>query len=388
MMPKPISLNSKTRQTIGYFAAFFCLGSVISSLGPTLPALAQTAGVSLGQIGMLFTARSFGYLSGSLICGTLYDRIRGHHLMAAMLFIGAITMNLLVWTPSLTLLAMLMFLVGISMGGMDLGSNTLMAWTHKERCGPYLNAMFVFAGVGGFLTPLLLGKVPLVWGYSLIGIIFIPTLIWLLLTPSPDIPQPETQSEGNRKGIWGIFILFTIIAFLYVGYENSYGGWIFTYFMKNGLGRESTAYLITSVFWLSLTFGRLLAILITAKFYARGVILGSILGALASGVLLVSFPQNAAAIWAGTLGIGISTAAIFPTTYSFVQSKIQITGRRNGWVWAAGSLGAMTLPWGVGYLIEAAGPLSLMITVLSVWGLALLIFLMMLRLDNISSAQE
>lgn len=385
MMSKPISLNLKNRQTIGYFATFFCLGSVISSLGPTLPALANTVGVSLGQIGMLFTARSFGYLSGSMISGALYDRFRGHHLMAAMLLIGAITMNLLVWTPSLTLLAILMFLVGISMGGMDLGSNTLMAWTHKEKCGPYLNAMFVFAGVGGFLTPLLLGEFPLVWGYSLIGIILIPTLIWLLLTPSPKIPQPETESAGRQKGLWGIFILFTIIAFLYVGYENSYGGWIFTYFMKNELGRESTAYLITSVFWMSLTFGRLLAIPITAKFNARGVILGSILGAVASGILLVSLPHNAAAIWVGTLGIGISTAAIFPTTYSFVQNKIQITGRRNGWVWAAGSLGAMTIPWGVGYLIEAVGPLSLMITVLSVWGLALLIFLMMLRLDKLSS---
>ncbi len=379
MISKPTSFNPKIRQTIGYFATFFCLGSVISSLGPTLPALAKIVGASLGQIGVLFTARSFGYLSGSLMSGVLYDRMRGHHLMAAMLLIGAITMNLVLWIPSLALLAILMFLIGISMGGMDLGANTLMAWTHKEKCGPYLNAMFVFAGLGGFITPLLLGKVPLIWGYSLIGLILIPTLVWLWLTPSPTIPQPEKQTTDHQNGILGIFILFMMVAFLYVGYENSYGGWIFSYFMKNGLGSENAAYLITSVFWMSLTFGRIVAIPITAKFEARGVILGSILGAVASGILLVSRPHNVTAIWMGTLGIGISTAAIFPTTYSYMQNKIQITGRRNGLVWAAGSLGAMTLPWGVGYLIEAVGPLTLMITVLVVWVLALFIFLGMLR---------
>lgn len=372
-------MTMKTRQTIGYFATYFCLGTVIASLGPTLPELASKVDVSIGQIGILFSARSFGYLSGSLINGTLCDRVKGHHLIAAMLLLGALTMNLLAFMPSAAWLAILMFLTGISMGGLDVGSNTLLAWTHRERSGPYLNAMFVFAGIGGFLTPLVLGQMPLSWGYGLIGILLLPTALWLLWTPSPKIPKQDSVEHQQQKGLLGVFILFTMIAFLYVGYENSYGGWIFTYFTKQGLGSEATAYTITSVFWLALTFGRLLAIPTTARFPAQKVILGSICGAITSGILLVAYSQNTAAIWIGTLGIGISTAAIFPTTYSYVQTKVNISGRRNGFVWASGSLGAMTLPWGIGLLIERHGPLTLMISVLVIWIIALFIFQGMLR---------
>jgi MFS transporter, FHS family, Na+ dependent glucose transporter 1 len=379
MMKMTLNIPLKTRQTIGYFGAFFCLGCVISSLGPALPTLAVKLGVGIGQIGILITARSFGYFSGSLVNGSLLDRFRGHRLMTVTLLMGVIAMNLLSMMPSIILLAVMMFLLGIGLGGMDVASNTLMAWTHKENSSPYLNAMFVFAGMGGFLTPLLLGRLSLNWGFSLIGVLLILPALWLLSTPSPAIPNSRKTESNGKHGMRLSFILFTIIAFLYVGYENAYGGWIFTYYMKYQLGGESTAYLITSAFWLALTFGRLLAIPITARVRTPSVIWGSILGAILSGILLVCLPQNATAIWIGTLGLGISTAAIFPTTFSYVQTKIHISGRRSGLVWAAGSLGAMSLPWGVGLLIESRGPLSLMITVLGIWGIALLIFWGMLR---------
>jgi len=379
MTNSTLEIPLKNRQTIVYFLTFFCLGSVIASLGPALPTLAAKLGVGIGQIGVLITARSFGYLGGSLINGSLLDRFPGHRLMAIMLLFGTIAVNCLIFMPSVILLVAMMFLVGISLGGMDVAANTLMAWTHKEKCGPYLNAMFVFAGIGGFLTPLLLGKLAINWGFSLIGTLLILPALWLMSIPSPSIPHKEKSENARDNGILLTFVLFTIIAFLYVGYENAYGGWIFTYFKKNQLGNENTAYTITSVFWLSLTLGRLLAIPITARIPAPRVLLGSILGAIISAIVLVSIPQNAIAVWVGTLGIGISTAAIFPTAFSYVQTKIHISGRRSGLVWAAGSLGAMTLPWGVGLLIEARGTQSLMFTILIIWILALAAFGGMLR---------
>ena len=70
-------------QTAGYFGAFIALGLVASVLGPTLPELARHLQTSTQSISLLFTVRSFGYLLGSLQSGVLYDRYRGHPILAA-----------------------------------------------------------------------------------------------------------------------------------------------------------------------------------------------------------------------------------------------------------------------------------------------------------------
>ncbi|NOZ71120.1 MAG: hypothetical protein GXP38_04280, partial [Chloroflexi bacterium] len=77
------------RQILGYFAVFLMLGAVISSLGPTLPDLAANTSVGLAQIGILFTARSFGYLVGSFLGGSFYDKWIGHYLMGLLLLLAS-----------------------------------------------------------------------------------------------------------------------------------------------------------------------------------------------------------------------------------------------------------------------------------------------------------
>ncbi len=66
---------SGLRAAVGYYAAFVVLGLATASLGPVLPRLAEQVAVSLGSISLLFTARSLGYLTGSLGSGRLYDRV-------------------------------------------------------------------------------------------------------------------------------------------------------------------------------------------------------------------------------------------------------------------------------------------------------------------------
>ena len=82
-------MAKSSRQIIGYFGVFFLIGAVVAMLGPTLPELATNVGVGLAQIGILFTARSFGYLVGSFLGGSFYDRWIGHHLMGLLLLAAA-----------------------------------------------------------------------------------------------------------------------------------------------------------------------------------------------------------------------------------------------------------------------------------------------------------
>lgn len=90
-----LSRTSPFSKATGYYAAFISLGLFSASMGPTLPGLAQHTGARLSEISFLFSARSLGYLLGSLISGRLYDRLAGHRVMAGVL-LGMAAMMILV----------------------------------------------------------------------------------------------------------------------------------------------------------------------------------------------------------------------------------------------------------------------------------------------------
>ena len=128
---------------------------VAASLGPTLPGLAENTGSDIAQISYLFTARSFGYLLGSLRGGRAFDRVKGQSLMAGLLFCMAGMMALVPLARSLWFLAALLLILGLSEGAIDVGGNTLLVWVHRERVGPYMSALHFFFGIGALIAPLI-----------------------------------------------------------------------------------------------------------------------------------------------------------------------------------------------------------------------------------------
>jgi len=364
-------------QTIGYFSAYFILGAVIASLGPTLLGLSQNVGVTVAQIGVLFSARSFGFLTGSFIGGSLYDKFPGHKMMAIVLLVGAGMMMILPGIEVLVILAIVIFAVGFAMGATDVGSNTMLVWVQKKKASPYLNMMYFFAGIGSFAAPLYIGRVTLSWGYIGIALLVLPVALWIFFTPSPKIPEYISKHESKISN-YGLFIGFAILAFIYIGVEISYGGWIFTYFTSSNLGAQATAYTLTSIFWLSITVGRLISVPVSSRIREQILVSIYLLGAIISVAVVRFLPHQSIALWVGTIGIGLSIAAIFPTTFAFIQKKLKISGKHNGIVWAAGSLGAMTMPWIIGQEIDKIGPLAMMSTILLAYLVAFGIFQWML----------
>src|SRR3990172_5834637 len=104
--------RARLTATATYYAAFIGLGLTSASLGPLLPLLAEQTLVRLNQVSILFTARSLGYLIGSLLGGRIYDRRDGHPVIAAALILVAICMALTPAIPLLWGLAGIMILLG------------------------------------------------------------------------------------------------------------------------------------------------------------------------------------------------------------------------------------------------------------------------------------
>ena len=149
-----------------------------------------------------------------------------------------------------------------------------------------------------------------------------------------------------------LVVLVALFFFLYVGAEVSFGGWIYTYALRQ-TGADfatdpqlsaSAAYL-ASAFWGALTAGRLLAIPLALRLRARTILFFDLLGALLSVGALLIWPGVWNVIWAGTLGAGVCMASIFPTTLVLAERRMPLNGRVTGWFFVGAGAGGMGLPW-------------------------------------------
>jgi FHS family Na+ dependent glucose MFS transporter 1 len=363
--------------TLGYFGAFVALGMATAILGPTLPALAEQTKRQLSQLGLLFTALSLGYLIGSFQAGRLYDRVPGHPLMAACLIIMAVALATVPLLPSVWYLALCVLILGMAAGTLDVGGNTLLTWLHGRNVGPSMNGLHFAFGLGALLSPIILAQVAqmssgIAWAYWTLALLLLPVVAWLMRLPSPStrgesVAEPEAagspdqQSAGTGRNI--LIALIALLLLLCAGAEAAYGGWVFSYAVVQGLSNEVTAAYLTATFWGALTLGRLLGIPIATRVRPRWILLGDLLGCLASVGILLLWPSSPAALWLGTAGLGLCMASVFPTAITLGERRVGITGQTTSWFLVGASLGAMTLPWLIGRLFEPVGPGSTMVVI-------------------------
>jgi MFS transporter, FHS family, Na+ dependent glucose transporter 1 len=351
-------------KTAGYYVAFIIIGLSAASLGPTLPGLAEQTRSTLSQVSVLFTARSLGYLMGSLLGGRLYDRIPGQRVMAVMLLVMAAALAAAPGIPVLWLLAGVLLILGLGEGAVDVGGNTLIVWVHREKVGPFMNGLHFFFGIGAFLSPVIFAQAILLsggiaWGYRLLALLVLPVAVYTYLQPSPaPMGQAEDGSHAPLKG--GLVLSICTFFFVTVGVEGAFGGWVYTYANQLGLGNAVTAAYLTSAYWGALTIGRLIGIPLSIRYKPRTLILADVIGCVLSlGVILI-WHDSREALWLGALGLGFSIATIFPNTLSFAGEHMTITGKVTSLFLVGASLGGMFTPWLIGQLIEPFSALSVM----------------------------
>jgi MFS transporter, FHS family, Na+ dependent glucose transporter 1 len=354
---KPKVINS-----LSYYAAFVAMGISMSALGPTLPGLADATKASLSAIGILFTARSLGSLAVSVLAGQLYDRKRGHVVMALMIAGIAILTALTPFAPSLWLLTGILFLTGMLQGVLNIGGNTLLVWEHGNGVGPFMNGLHFCFGMGTFLAPVIVAQFitrssGLIWTYLLLAVIILPTALMIFL-PSPVSPQVKQQKKAEKLDI-GLVVLISLVFACYGGISSAFGGWIFTYATEMKLANATNAAYLTSVFWGALTLGRLVAIPLAIRFKPQSILRADYVGAALSLVVMLIWPKSIVAVMITAAGLGFALASIYPTTMSMAGQMMTISGRVTGLFSVGSSTGGMLLPWIVGQFFDLSGPTSM-----------------------------
>ena len=363
-------------QTVAYFGVMVSLGLASAALGPTLPSLAAQTGVTIGAVSVLFSARSLGYLCGSLLSGRLYDRLPGHPVMAAA---ALLLCAMLMLVPQVPLFWMLVGIAGgwgLAESGLDVGANTLLIWVHGSAVAPYMNALHFCFGLGAMLSPMIVARMMAASGahasaYSVLAVLVLPVVL-LAFLPGPRAPVASAEHAGMPRPS-GLLPLIMAFFFLHVAAEASFGGWIYTYALRRGLADEAGAAYLTAAFWAALTAGRLLSILLSARLRPRTLLMGGLAGAIASVAVIAVWPADPAALWVGAAGCGLCIGPMFAATVLLAERRMPISGATTAWFFVGTSCGAMTVPYIIGQLFEWRGPQMLLLAMAVVLLLAMLV---------------
>ena len=344
-----------------YLAVFIALGLALSLLGPALTFLRERAGVSKGEIGVLFAAQSLGYLVGSLVSGRFYDRGYGHRAIAAGLFGIAASALVIPHVTSVGALAVPVAFVGAFCACVDVGCNTLVVW-HSRRTGSIrlLNGLHLFFGIGALLTPGLVNR-SLAWGGGLGPITTLLAVYAVVIgfvalahdSPTHGVDGSAADANAPQTPI-RILAVIGVFFFLYVGVEIGFSGWITTYAEGIDLPGANAATWLNTAFWVSFTLGRLIAVIL-AKHVRTGVMLGASC-ALTVVLLAVMALGNGSPtmVWLTTPLIGIAVAPQFATMIAYAEERIVLSGRATSWFVSASGIGGLALPFLIGQLLDGS----------------------------------
>lgn len=362
-----MSANDKLVKTSAYYLAFIIIGMCVAILGPTLPDLAKNTRSPISHLSFLFTARALGYLIGAYLGGRLYDEVKGHPVMGMMLIATALFLAMIPQVDLLGVLIFVILLLGIAESIVDVGGNTLLVWIHREKVSSYMNGLHFFFGVGGFLAPFLVAQVvkfnnDFSWAYWILSVVILPLAVLFFLIPGPSSKQANEEYENGSHN-WLLVVSVVFFLFLWVGAEAGFSGWIYTYALQSGLADKAVAAYLTSAFWGAFTVARLGSVFLAIKFKPVQILFTSLLGTMCSLLIIALQPDSYIALLSGTIGVGIFMAAVFPTTLSFAERRMVLTGRITSFFFIGAGIGGMSLPWIMGQYIESTPTISLVILV-------------------------
>ncbi len=381
---------SKWVQYIGFIA----VGLIVNIIGPLLPAIRADISINYSQGGLLLSVQFVGMLITSLIGGYLIDRTGKRPFMLAgstMLIIGLLGSML---SNSFIFLYTLNLITGFGYGIYEVGINALCADTSEENKGSNMNFVHFFYGVGAIVAPILawvcteyLGN----WRYCF-GLALIPPVIVGILLLKNGIEEHKTGNNMDKQvyskassPIHSPFLWTAGLAmFFYVGVEVSTGGWITVYWStlvpKNTVPASFTA----SLFWFSLTVGRL----VSGKIADR-IGLSNYLMAAASGTLLLSVLWSILPIGGLTLVIvallGFLCSGQFPTAMAIATAHFPgKSGMAAAFISVSAGLSGFFIPSAVGQLADMFG-ITALTPALLVISLLLVTFTYILKRGSMQS---
>jgi len=397
-------------KTASIAATQFCMGLVYGGVGPTLPAISENTAADQQQLSVVFTARGFGYLFGSVLSGMVGVRMNSYLYLFATMLLTSCCLYLVPFVSQIALVVLIFSVEGFHQGSADTLGNILLIRMWKKKCGPIIQTTKFSFALGASISPMIAspfissaqvqaascGSVEpfqnttntttlasfnendnlssdVKWVYLIYaGVATLSTAYFFAISCSDNFKsEPESKADDKKettkedydsenlkpyKLVIAKTLLFSFF-FLYVGAEASLIGFLYRFATGCRLAMSpNQAVVLSTVFLASFALGRFSAIFVAMITKPSKQIMINLIGVIVSVCfILISylFPEKAAfALFVGVGVFGLSIATLFGSCFAWAESKIKVTNKTAITMVVGASSGEMVVPIIVGLDVE------------------------------------
>jgi fucose permease len=377
---------------------FIIVGLPDGMLGTAWPAMRQSFGAPVGDLGLILLANTLGSVVIAAFVGRLIQKLRISAVLAVAASSAALSGLGYAAAPGLWLILAIGPLFGATIGMIDGGLNTAVALTGRPRL---LNLLHGFYGIGTALGPLIVTVAILAGSWRpaylfLAALDFAAAALWILhhrrVPPPGALRAPSGTDTGqgaevtdpaaawSRRRLVSVLALGLIVFFVYTGLEVSAGQWQTSYLRGHLNMSASSAGLASFGYWGALTAVRI-GLALPAKPVPPRHVIGWGLAVSVVAAALIWWQPDTAVTVAGFVILGAALAGVFPALIAITPQRIGERRAQHAIAWqvgaaAAGGSGISAL---LGLLIDT--------TSLAILGPALLSLALLLVLANAALAR-
>lgn len=345
------------------YLAFISLGLPDGLLGISWPFISAKHQVPLDSLGILLISFVAGYLSTSSTTGKLLSVMSLGLLLTISCAVTGLSLLAFAWSDYWLFVIIASFFLGSGGGAIDTSINVFAA---SRFSASVVNWLHAFYGIGATAGPIIVTWMLVQdkgWfnGYLAVGTIqiilsltFLMSLKYWKTTEAHEEPEPAGSVRQALQSplVWVSILIF----FLYTGLEVGVGQWIFTVLTESRDITAEKAGLWTSIYWGSLTSGRIVFGFVLTRLRVHGVLLGAFFGVI-TGAFFLAINQGDWLSLSGIVLIGFSNAPIFPCLISITPKQVGARHSANiiGFQISAAMIGGALLPSFAGLLTDFFG---------------------------------
>uniref|UniRef100_A0A1A8KZ82 Major facilitator superfamily domain containing 4a n=1 Tax=Nothobranchius pienaari TaxID=704102 RepID=A0A1A8KZ82_9TELE len=331
-------------QTLTYWSVFFSFGLCIAFLGPTILDLRCQTQSTLQQITWVFFSQQLFLLIGSSLGGLLEKTLTSSLLaLFSSTLIISLVFAIIPLCHHVLLLSIAMALAGKAMGVIDTIGNLQLVKLYQKDSAIFLQVLHFFTGLGA-------------------------------LEPRS---SPTKDSSQGHEGVFdccspkvrgqpaSFFILHALgggIVFITDGIIGSYAGFVYTYAVSPPLLMgHKMAGCLDSIFWASITAGRLSFIYLSYRYPAPMLLTINLVGVILVQCLLLIFYTSCVFLFIGTCVLGLCISSVFPSMLALTEDMLDYKGCATTVLVTCASAGEMLLQLLVGSVIHSRGSYSFLL---------------------------
>ncbi|HKJ60160.1 MAG TPA: MFS transporter [Halobacteriales archaeon] len=313
---------------------------------PLVQPVAADFGVEPAALGVVASAAWLGSAAPRLPAGYLLTRVPRQHVVAATGSLLVVTAAATAFAPSVPLLAVGAFAMGLSSGMYFIAANPLVSELFPDRVGRALGVHGMSSQLAAVGAPLAVSGVLLVsdWRATFLGVAVLAAVATIYFawaarrTVLPDAGAEDRSVLAAGRAQWPVILtgvaLIGAAGFLWNGLFNLYGD-----YLEVAKGIDPA----TGRLLLSLTFGAGVPAFVVAGRLADALpnvpLLISIVAAFVACVLALTVVQGLLAVAAVSLLLGFVVHALFPAVDTYTLSSLP--DRHRGSAYALFSASAM-----------------------------------------------